>query len=87
MSPISTGGKAAAGVVTALGDQPLVLALIVVCLMLAGLLYYQSAIFSAQRQANVALFVDVQKETQKLLSQCIIPAPQKDRAEAPSFLN
>jgi hypothetical protein len=73
---IQATGEAAKGVVTALGSQPLVLALVVVCLLLSGLLYYQSAMFHSQRQENVKLFVSMQGEVQKLLSQCIVPPPQ-----------
>ena len=75
MSPIQTTGKAAAGIVDALKGQPLVLALIVISFALIGLLYYQSALFNTQRQENVKLFLEVQKEVQKLLSQCIVPPP------------
>ena len=75
MSPIQTTGKAAAGFVDAMKGQPLVLALIVISFALIGLLYYQSALFNTQRQENVKLFLEVQKEVQKLLSQCIVPPP------------
>ena len=76
---IQATAEAAKGVVAALGTQPLVLALIVVCLMLSGLLYYQSAMFHSQRQENVKLFIQVQGEVQKLLSQCIVPPPPERR--------
>ena len=40
-------------------------------------MYYQNASFNSQREANVKLFVAMQTEVQKLLSQCIVPAPEK----------
>ena len=75
---IQATGEAAKGVVTALGSQPIILALVVISLMLSGLLYYQSHLFNTQRQENVRLFIEIQKEVQKLLSNCIIP-PTPDR--------
>jgi len=60
----------------AMKDQPVVLALCVMNFSLIGLLYYQSSLFNTQRQENVKLFIQVQGEVQKLLSQCIVPAPQ-----------
>jgi hypothetical protein len=76
MNPIQTTGQAAAGFVDALKGQPLVLALIVVTFSMIGLLYYQSHMFNSQRADNVKLFVAMQGEVQKLLSQCIVPPPQ-----------
>jgi len=67
--------EATKGFFAAMKDQPLVLALIMVCFMLSGLLYYQSHLFNTQRQENVKLFVAMQGEVQKLLSQCLVPAP------------
>jgi len=76
---IPTPGKIAAGAassfIDAMRGMPLVLALIVVSFSLIGLLYYQSSMFNSQRQDNVKLFVQMQAEVQKLLSQCIVPAP------------
>jgi hypothetical protein len=82
MNPIQTTGKAAAGFVDAMKGQPLVLALIVIAFALVGLLYYQSALFNTQRQENVKLFVAMQGEVQKLLSQCIVPPPPANRADS-----
>jgi membrane-anchored glycerophosphoryl diester phosphodiesterase (GDPDase) len=67
------------GVVNSLKSQPLALALVVMNFALIGFVYYQSSIFNTQREANVKLFVDVQREVQKLLSQCIIPPPSTYR--------
>jgi len=76
MNPIKTTGEAAMGFLDAMKGMPLVLALIVVSFALIGLLYYQSSMFNSQRQDNVKLFVQMQAEVQKLLSQCIVPPPQ-----------
>ena len=72
---IQATGEAAKGVVEGLSKQPIVLALVTISLMLSGLLYYQSHLFNTQRQENVRLFVEIQTEVQKLLSNCIIPPP------------
>jgi hypothetical protein len=72
---ISATGEAAKGVVAGLSSQPIILALVVISVMLSGLLYYQAHMFTVQRQENVKLFLEVQKEVQKLLSQCIVPPP------------
>jgi hypothetical protein len=68
-------GKAAVGFVDALKAQPLLLVLAVTNFATLGFVYFQASTFTAQRQDNVKLFVSIQAETQKLLSQCIIPAP------------
>jgi hypothetical protein len=76
MNPVKTTGEAALSFMDAMKGMPLVLALIVVSFSLIGLLYYQSSMFNSQRQDNVKLFVQMQAEVQKLLSQCIVPPPQ-----------
>jgi hypothetical protein len=78
MSPIQSTGKVAAGFFEALKSEPIVLALCVMNFALIGFTYYQSSLFNSQRAENVKLFVQVQSEVQKLLSQCIIP-PTPDR--------
>jgi hypothetical protein len=72
-------GKAASGFMAVMQGQPLALALVVMNFALIGFTYYQSSIFNTQRQDNVKLFIDVQKEVQKLLSQCIVPPPVDSR--------
>jgi hypothetical protein len=86
MSPIQATGQAARGFMDALKGEPLVLALVVMNFALIGFTYYQSSIFNSQRADNVKLFVQMQGEVQKLLSQCIVPAPPDRRSgsEAPS---
>jgi hypothetical protein len=59
----------------ALRGMPLVLALCVMNGALIGFAYYQASSFNAQRTSNVQLVVQMQSEVQKLLSQCIVPAP------------
>jgi cytoskeletal protein RodZ len=68
-------GKVATSVLDVMRAQPLVLGLLLVIFALIGLLYFQSAQFNDQRSENVKLFMQVQGEVQRLLSQCIIPPP------------
>jgi membrane-anchored glycerophosphoryl diester phosphodiesterase (GDPDase) len=70
-------GKVATGVLDVMKSQPLVLGLLLVIFSLIGFVYFQSAQFNDQRAENVKLFVQIQGEVQKLLSQCIIPPAQK----------
>ena len=69
--------KAVGGVLDVMKAQPLVLGLLLVVFALIGFVYLQSSQFNTQRAENVKLFLDVQKEVQKLLSQCIVPAPNE----------
>lgn len=69
--------KAAGGFGRVMQNEPLSLALCVMNFALIGFVYFQSAQFNTQRADNVKLFLDVQKEVQKLLSECIVPAPQQ----------
>jgi hypothetical protein len=69
-------GKVAHDVLDVMRAQPLVLGLLLVVFALLGLLYFQSASFTTQRRENVALFIQLQGDVQKLLSQCIIPPPK-----------
>jgi len=63
------------GILDVLKAQPLMLGLLLVIFSLIGFVYLQSSQFNSQRAENVRLFLDVQKEVQKLLSQCIVPPP------------
>jgi len=69
-------GKAVGGILDVMKSQPLVLGLLLVVFALIGFVYVQEAQFNSMRSQNVALFIDVQKETQKILSQCIVPPPK-----------
>jgi len=73
-------GKAATGFIDAMKGQPLALALVVMNFALIGFTYYQASLFNTQRGDNVRLFVQVQQEVQKLLSQCIVPPPLDRRS-------
>lgn len=68
-------GKAASGFMAVMQGQPLALSLVVMNFALIGFVYFQSSQFNKQRADNVKLFIQVQTEVQKLLSQCIIPPP------------
>ena len=81
MSPIQSGGQVALSFVDSLKAQPLSLALVVMNFALIGFVYVQSTQFTSQRKENIALFVEVQKEVQKLLSQCIVPPPNSLRGD------
>jgi len=81
MSPVREAGQAANTFMSSLKEQPLSLALVVMNFALIGFVYYQSNQFNDQRQDNVKLFIDVQKEVQKLLSQCIVPPPSNQRGD------
>jgi hypothetical protein len=74
---VTERGSNVAGVIDALKSQPLMLGLLLVIFSLIGYVYLQSSQFNQQRADNVKLFVQVQGEVQKLLSQCVIPAPSK----------
>lgn len=77
MSPVREMGQAANTFMGSLKEQPLSLALVVMNFALIGFVWMQGTAFNTQRQENVKLFLDVQKEVQKLLSQCIVPPPQQ----------
>lgn len=82
MSPIQATGQAALSFMDALKREPLALALVVMNFALIGFVYFQSVQFNSQRVDNVKLFVQVQGEVQKLLSQCIVPPGSDRRGEA-----
>jgi hypothetical protein len=69
--------KAASTFMSSLKEQPLSLALVVMNFALIGFVWMQGTAFNTQRQENVRLFLDVQKEVQKLLAQCIVPPPSQ----------
>jgi len=83
--------KAAGGFARAMQNEPLSLALCVMNFALIGFLYVQSSQFTSQRETNVKLFLDVQREVQKLLSECIVPPPpprqQQQRGQLPEDPN
>jgi hypothetical protein len=75
MMVVGEVGKAASGFMAVMQGQPLALSLVVMNFALIGFVYFQSSQFNTQRKDNIALFIQIQKEVQTLLSQCIIPPP------------
>jgi hypothetical protein len=80
-------GKAAGGFMEVMKSQPLSLALVVMNFALIGFVYFQSTQFNSQRVDNIKLFIQVQSEVQKLLSQCIIPPPVQRGDLGPGVLS
>ena len=74
---LPTPGNLAAGAATSFFDamrgMPLVLALVVMNGALIGFAYYQTHSYHAERRSNIVLMTDIQRDAQKLLSQCIVP--------------
>jgi hypothetical protein len=64
-------GKAVTGVVTSIGTQPLALALVVMNLVLLGFLFYVQHSTNSQRKETVDLIVGWQKDTDKLMANCV----------------
>jgi len=64
-------GKTTRSFFDALKDQPLSLALVVVILAMAFLVYYQTSQTLHQRAAMTDLIVGWQRETDKLMSSCV----------------
>jgi len=81
MSPIQSSGQVALSFFDTMKAQPLALALVVMNFALIGFVYFQSSQFNTQRKDNIALFIEIQKEVQKLLSQCIVPPPSSLRGD------
>ena len=63
--------KAVGGFTHALGGQPLSLALVVMNLVLLGYMFYFGASVNNDRKSTVDLIVTWQKETDKLLANCV----------------
>jgi len=81
MSPVQASGQVALSFVDSLKAQPLALALVVMNFALIGFVYFQSVQFNSQRKDNIALFVNVQNEVQKLLAQCVVPPSSNLRGD------
>lgn len=73
--------KAANTFMQSLKEQPLSLALVVMNFALIGYVYVQGNQFNTQRSDNVKLFTDIQREVQKLLSECIVPPRGQQRGQ------
>ena len=70
---LEEGAKAAGTLITTLGSQPAVLALIVISFGLLGYVYYESNHFYTGRQEILKAFLDQQTEVQRLLARCVVP--------------
>ena len=64
-------GKAVGGFFNIMGGQPLALALVVMNLILLGYLFYTAASITNSRKETVDLIVGWQKETDKLMVNCV----------------
>lgn len=77
------GAKIATGLVDSLKTQPATLAMIVISFGLLGYTWYEGHSFNAQRYEMVKTFVDFQKQTQELLSRCIVPGKSNLEQQEP----
>ena len=64
-------GKAVSGFVNVMGGQPLALALVIMNFVLLGYLFYTASSSNTQRRETVDLIVGWQKETDKLMVNCV----------------
>ena len=64
-------GKAASGFVNVMGGQPLALALVIMNFVLLGYLFYTASTITTSRKETVDLIVGWQKETDKLMVNCV----------------
>lgn len=67
------GAKIAGGLIDTLRTQPSTLAMIVISFGLLGYTFYEGHSFNQQRFEMTKTFVDFQKQTQELLSRCVVP--------------
>lgn len=67
------GAKIAGGLIDSLKTQPATLAMIVISFGLLGYTFYEGHTFNTQRQEMLKTFVEFQKQTQELLSRCVVP--------------
>lgn len=71
MSPIQEVGKTTRSFMDALKDEPLSLALCAMNLFLLGYLFYEGSSVNEQRKETVNLIVQWQRETDKLMADCV----------------
>ena len=71
MSVMEAGGKVASGFMESMKQQPLSLALVVMNLALIGFLFYSGVSVATQRKETVDLIVSWQKETDRLMANCV----------------
>lgn len=72
---LNEGGKAAHTFFEALKNEPLVLALCVMNVLLLGYLYYQGVVAHDERKTEMAMLYENRTEMAKLLFQCTPPSP------------
>src|SRR5262249_47330224 len=73
---LEEAGKFANTVASALGSQPMTLAMIVTNIMLLIFLFYSQNQFYNQRQELSLQFLAAEKDVRTILSQCIVPGKQ-----------
>lgn len=73
---LEEGGKAARTFIEVMKNEPLVLALVVMNLLLLGFLYYGGAQAHAERQAEMRMMYENRSEIAKLLAACYPKPPQ-----------
>ena len=68
---LEEAAKATGGFIDAMRSQPMGLALIAMNILLIAYLFYSGSTTSAQRRETVELIVNWQKETDKLMANCV----------------
>jgi len=71
---LEEAGKFANSVATALGSQPMTLAMIVTNIMLIVFMFYSQNQFYQQRQELSKMWITENARVMDLMSKCIIPA-------------
>jgi hypothetical protein len=71
MGVTDEAGKAFSGFVNVMGGQPLALALVIMNFVLLGYLFYTATSLTTSRKETVDLIVGWQKETDKLMVNCV----------------
>ena len=79
--PIGEAGATARTLIDALGASPVVLALVVVCLGLIGLLYWSASVAERERADERKLLYENRREVGQLLASCTmlqaLPPPNR----------
>jgi hypothetical protein len=73
MNGVEEAGKAVNKTLDAFMGTPLVLALVLMNAALIGFVYYQGVAQDSLRRDNVKAYIQQVKETQELISKCIVP--------------
>jgi hypothetical protein len=75
--PVEEVGKAASGFMTAMSSQPIMLGMVMIVLALIGMLFMTLRAASEARKNEFELIFRQQKETQDILSRCVVVPPQQ----------